>query len=127
MTGRGAQPRHRPSSAPRTRRWIPFWVVQATEIAVAVVFVDVSIHVANSGLLVGAALAFFALAVTAQGPLGIARICNQHLHLVLAMAVAAAVATMPAGSPSCFSIRFATSSRFVFMFVSPFMPRCIAR
>jgi hypothetical protein len=70
-------------------------VVQATEIAVAVVFVDVSIHVANSGLLVGAALAFFALAVTAQGPLGIARICNQHLHLVLAMAVAAAVAVAP--------------------------------
>ena len=37
------------SSSPtgRTRRWIPFWVVQAIEIAIAVVFVDVSIHVST--------------------------------------------------------------------------------
>ena len=38
----------------RRRRWFPFWVVQATEIVVALVFADLSVHVANSGLLVGA-------------------------------------------------------------------------
>ena len=74
---------------------MPFWVVQATEIAAGVVFADVSIHVGNPGLLVAAALAFFALAVTARGPLGIIRVCSQQLHLVLAMSVAAAVAVAP--------------------------------
>ena len=44
--------------------------MQATEIAVALIFVDISVHVAHGGLLVVAALAFVALAVTAQGPLG---------------------------------------------------------
>jgi hypothetical protein len=95
MTGRAARQLDPSSPTGRTRRWIPFWVVQAVEIAIAVVFVDVSIHLSNPGLLVGAALAFFALAVTAHGPLGIARICSQPLHLVLAMVVAAVVAVAP--------------------------------
>jgi hypothetical protein len=94
MTGR-ADRQLRPSSEGRVRRWIPFWVVQALEIGVGVVFVDVSIHVHNAGLLVGAALAFFALAVTAQGPVGLVRICSQPVHLALVMGVSVLVALGP--------------------------------
>jgi len=79
----------------RGRRWLPFWVIQAAEIAVAVAFADASIHVSNGKLLVVGALAFFALAVTAHGPLGIIRICSQPLHLVLAVVVAVLVAIAP--------------------------------
>jgi pyruvate/2-oxoglutarate dehydrogenase complex dihydrolipoamide acyltransferase (E2) component len=77
------------------RRWIPFWVLQLTELAVAFIFVDISVHVGNSGLLVGAAVAVAALAVTAHGPLGILRICRPRLHVTLLIAVAAAVAVAP--------------------------------
>jgi hypothetical protein len=79
----------------RGRRWLPFWVMQATEIGVAVVFADASIHVSNAHLLVVGALAFFALAVTAQGPLGIVRICGQSLHLILAVIAGVLVAIAP--------------------------------
>jgi hypothetical protein len=85
----------RPLPERRGRRWLPFWVIQATEIVVAVIFVDASIHVSNGKLLVVGALAFFALAVTAHGPLGIVRICNQSLHLFLAVVVAVLVAIAP--------------------------------
>jgi hypothetical protein len=77
------------------RRWIPFWVLQLLELAVAFVFVDVSIHVSNSGLLLGAAVAFAALAITAQGPLGIFRVCRPWLHLTLVITAAAVVAVAP--------------------------------
>ena len=83
----------RPTSG--RRRWIPFWVLQLTELVVAFIFVDISVHVGNSGLLVGAAVAFAALAVTAHGPLGILRICRPWLHLTLLIAVAAVVAVAP--------------------------------
>jgi hypothetical protein len=69
--------------------------MQALEMAVAVVFVNLSVHVNHGGLMVVAALAFFALAVTAQGPLGVFRVCNQRLHLLLAMVLAGAVAVAP--------------------------------
>ena len=74
------------------RRWLPFWVMQATEIVVALVFADISVHVAHGGLLVGGAIALLALAVTAQGPLGVFRICGQRLHLFLAMGLSVVVA-----------------------------------
>ncbi|MGD0391160.1 MAG: hypothetical protein ABSC41_00800 [Acidimicrobiales bacterium] len=77
------------------RRWLPFWVIQATEIVVALVFADISVHVANGGLLVGGAIALIGLAVTAQGPLGLFRICGQRLHVVLAMALSAVIALAP--------------------------------
>ena len=48
------------------------------------IFVDISVHVHDAGLLVAAAIAFLSLAVTADGPLGIVRICGQRLHLILA-------------------------------------------
>ncbi len=77
------------------QRWLPFWVIQATEIVVALVYADISVHVANGGLLVGSAIALFALAVTAQGPLGLLRICGQRLHLFLAMALSVVIALAP--------------------------------
>ncbi len=67
----------------RGRRWLPFWVIQATEFGVAVVLADVSIHVSHGGVLIAGALLFFALAITADGPLGLARVCSRRLHLVL--------------------------------------------
>jgi len=77
------------------RRWLPFWVLQVTEVVIAVVFVDISIHVDNGGLLVAAAIAFFALAITARAPFGIFRICAQPLHLVLAVVAGVVVAVAP--------------------------------
>jgi hypothetical protein len=77
------------------RRWIPFWLLQAMELVVAFVFVDISVHVGNSGLMVAAALAFALLAVTARGPLGIVRICRPWLHLTLVVSLAVVVALAP--------------------------------
>ncbi len=70
-------------------------MVQATELIVAVIFVDISVHVRGGGLLVGAAAAFAALAVTAQGPLGLLRLCPQRLHLALVVTAAVLVAAAP--------------------------------
>jgi hypothetical protein len=84
-----------PAARAGRHRWIPFWVLQASEVAIALVFMELLIHVSNGGLLVAAAVTFFALAVTARGPLGVFRICGQRLHLTLATAAAAAVAVAP--------------------------------
>lgn len=78
------------------RRWLPFWVLQCTEIVVALVFVDISVHVARSGLLVGGAVALLALAVTAQGPLGFFRLFGQRLHRQLVIAVSVLLMLAPA-------------------------------
>ena len=61
---------------------MPFWVMQATEIAVALVFAYLSVHVAHGGLLVISAVPLVVLAVTAQGPLGVFHLCSQRLHLL---------------------------------------------
>jgi hypothetical protein len=84
-----------PASRAAGRRWIPFWVLQASEVAMAIVFMELLIHVSKGGLLVVAAIAFFTLAVTARGPLGVFKICSQRLHLTLITAVAVAVAVAP--------------------------------
>jgi hypothetical protein len=70
-------------------------VLQAAEIAVAVVFVDISAHVTRGGLLVAAAVVFAILAITAQGPVGLVRVCGPRLHLVLVTVAAAVVAVAP--------------------------------
>ena len=54
-----------------------------------------SIHVGHSGLLLVAAGAFALLAVTARGPLGLARVCGPRLHATLDIVVALAVAAAP--------------------------------
>jgi len=85
-----------PVSHPRlSRRWIPFWALQAAEVAVGLVFADISIHVANGGFLVVAGVADAGLAITAKGPLGIVRLCGQRLHVVLAMVVSTVIALAP--------------------------------
>ncbi len=96
MTRRSGQgPRAGPPPAGARRRWLPFWALQVLELVVALVFIDVSAHVARGGVLVAAALALIILAVTARGPIGLVRICSERLHLVLVMAVAAAGAVAP--------------------------------
>ena len=62
---------------------------------VALVFVDISIHVARSGLLVGGAIALLALAVTAHGPLGFFRLFGQRLHCQLVMALSVLLMLAP--------------------------------
>ncbi len=84
-----------PATTGGRRRWVPLWVLQLAELVVAFVFVDISVHVANSGLMVVAAVALAVLAVTAHGPLGIFRICPPWLHLTLVISVAAVVAVAP--------------------------------
>jgi hypothetical protein len=92
-TGPGRpQPR---SSVASGRRWLPFWVLQTSEVAVAVVLVDISVHVSRGTLLLVAAAALGGLAVTARGPLGIFRVCGQRLHVYLVMAAAVAIAVAP--------------------------------
>jgi hypothetical protein len=84
--GRASEPRN---------RWIPFWVLQVLEVVVALILVDVSIHVHDPGLLLVAAVALVVLALIADGPLGIFRIVNRHLHLLMTIGVAALVALAP--------------------------------
>jgi hypothetical protein len=95
MSGAAAPGTDRGGSSSRRRRWIPFWLLQVAEVAVALILVDVSVHVGNSGLLMAAAVAFAALAVTAHGPVGLVRICRPWLHMTLLVAVAAVVAVAP--------------------------------
>jgi hypothetical protein len=56
---------------------------------------ELSIHIGHSGLLIAAAGAFAFLAVTARGPLGLARLCGPRLHATLDIVVALALATAP--------------------------------
>jgi len=81
--------------SPARGRWLPFWIMQATEIAVALVFAYLSVHVAHGDVLVISAIPLLALAVTAEGPLGVFRLCGQRLHLYLAMALSTAIALAP--------------------------------
>jgi hypothetical protein len=82
------------ASEPRSR-WIPFWALQVLEVVVALILVDVSIHVHDPGLLLGAAIILVVLALTADGPLGIFRILNKHLHLLVTIVAAALLALAP--------------------------------
>src|SRR5271165_4753448 len=90
MTNRAGGRPTAPVSTPgrRAERWIPFWVLQASELALAVVFADLSIHVAHGGVLIGAAAVLFVVAITADGPLGILRIVSRRRHVQLAVVVA---------------------------------------
>ncbi len=92
----GVAPGRPPGGGPiRWRGRFPFWVLQATEIVVALIFVDISIHVAHGNLLLVAAVAMVALAITAHGPLGIVRVCGQRLHVLLASGLAVLLALAP--------------------------------
>jgi hypothetical protein len=89
---------HRPIPTPGRsgrRRWVPFWALQVSEVVVALVFVDISIHVHSGRLLIVAAVVFLVLAATADGPLGIARVCSPRLHLVLVVVAAVLIGLAP--------------------------------
>jgi hypothetical protein len=75
--------------------FLPFWILQAVELAVAVVFVDISVHVSRGGILIGGAGAYALLCITAQGPLGIFRICPRRLHVRLAVVASVVLALSP--------------------------------
>jgi hypothetical protein len=53
------------------------------------------VHIGHSVLLVAGAAAFAALAITAKGPLGVARLCGPRLHALLDVVVALALALAP--------------------------------
>ena len=93
--GVGPEPLTRAGGSRARLRWMPFWVMQATEIAVALVFAYLSVHVAHGDLLVISAVPLVVLAVTAQGPLGVFHLCSQRLHLWLAMGLSAVIALAP--------------------------------
>lgn len=82
------------SAAPVARdRWrIPFWALQVLEYGVAFLLVTQSVHVGHGGLLVAGGALLFVLAVTADGPLGIFRVCGRRLHRILVLALAALLA-----------------------------------
>jgi hypothetical protein len=93
VDGRNADPR--PAALPGRSRPFPMWVLQVTELIIAFVFIDISVHVNGGWLLVAAAIPFAALAVTAEGPLGLVRVCPPRLHIALVVAVAAVLAATP--------------------------------
>jgi hypothetical protein len=75
-----------------TRWQLPFWALQVLELGVAFLLVTQSVHVSRGGLLVAGGAALFVLALIADGPLGVFRVCGRRLHRVLVMALAVALA-----------------------------------
>ena len=78
-----------------SKRWIPFWVLQAAELGVAFVFVDVAVELGSSGSLVAGAALLAVLALVARGPLGIVRLCPRGLHVVLVVVASVTIALSP--------------------------------
>jgi hypothetical protein len=76
-------------------RWFPFAALQASEIAIGLIFAYLSVHVANSSLMVVAGAAFVVLAVTARGSLGIVRLVGPRLHVLLVVVVGVVVGLAP--------------------------------
>ena len=77
------------------RAFLPFWLLQAMELVVAVVFVDISVHVSRGGILIGGAAVYGILAIMAKGPLGIFRLCGRRLHVRLVVLASALLALSP--------------------------------
>ena len=76
----------------KTRWQIQFWALQVLELGVAFLLVTQSVHVGRGRLLVAAGVALGLLALTADGPLGVFRVCGQRLHVALVVATASAMA-----------------------------------
>jgi len=77
------------------RRFIPFWVLQVSELAVAVALVDLSLHVANSGLLNVAAGALALVCVVSKGPVGIVHLLPRRVHVVVVPVLCGSMALAP--------------------------------
>jgi hypothetical protein len=82
-------------TVPHSRRITPFWVLQTAEILSVVALADLSLHVDRGGVLAVAGGIFAALALTADGPLGIVRIFSRKLHVVVVVVAAVVVALSP--------------------------------
>ncbi|HEX3839605.1 MAG TPA: hypothetical protein VHU85_02330 [Acidimicrobiales bacterium] len=99
MSARGAGGTRGPagaeSAAAYSRRITPFWILQTAEVLSVVALADLSLHVDRGGVLAVAGGIFAALALTADGPLGIVRIFSRKLHVVLVVVTAALVALSP--------------------------------
>jgi hypothetical protein len=75
---------------------MPFAVHQVLEYALAAVLAETSVHLARGGLLLGAAVGFALLGLSARGPFGVFRVCGARLHAALDVAAALALAAAPA-------------------------------
>jgi len=84
-----------PEGRGRARGRLHFWVIQVTELAVAVGLVDLSLHVTRAAVLLGAATVLAAISLTAKGPLGVIRLVGRPAHRVAALVVAAGMAAVP--------------------------------
>jgi len=84
-----------PDGRGRDRGRLHFWVIQVTELAVAVGLVDLSLHVTRAAVLLGAAAVLTAISLTAKGPLGVVRLVGRPAHRVVALVVAAGMALAP--------------------------------
>jgi hypothetical protein len=82
---RSARPEH------RSGRRLPFWGLQAVELAIALALVDIAAHIDHATLLLLTAGALGLLALTARGPLGVLRICPPRAHAVLCAVLAGLV------------------------------------
>ncbi len=91
-----------PGRGPRPRWRIPFWALQVLELGVAFLLVTQSVHVGRGGILIAFGIVLGLLALTADGPLGVVRVCGQRLHVLLVAGAAitsAALAFVPALRP----------------------------
>ncbi|HWD52582.1 MAG TPA: hypothetical protein VG412_09290 [Acidimicrobiales bacterium] len=91
--GRGA--RGAGAAVQPSPRITPFWILQVAEILSVLALADLSLHVSRGGVLVVAGAVFAALALTADGPLGIFRIFGRKLHVRLVVVAAVLVAVSP--------------------------------
>ncbi len=65
-------------------RWrITFWALQVLEFGIAFLLVTQSIHVGRAGILIAFGVVLVLLALTADGLLGVYRVCSQRLHVLL--------------------------------------------
>jgi hypothetical protein len=85
----------RGSTARPSPRVTSFWILQAAEILSLVALDDLSLHVNRGGVLAVGGAIFAALALTADGPLGIIRIFSRKLHVILVVVTAALIAVSP--------------------------------
>jgi len=81
-------------SDPPTRWRIQFWALQVLELGVAFLLVTQSVHVGRGGLLIAGGVVFGLLALTADGLLGVFRICSQRLHVLLVAGAAIALGAL---------------------------------
>lgn len=83
------------ASVAPSSRVTPFWILQLAEILSVLALADLSLHVSRGGVLLVAGAVFAALALTADGPLGLIRIFGRRFHVRLVVVVSVLVAVSP--------------------------------